>query len=202
MNSISASFRCLAVLMMVVYCESFQLSMKSGGHAQNFRFLPLLRGSKSFHFPRIIQIAGVFPGLTLEELMAPTSSPPASAGHWNYDFPDSDRPEQGTVAIPGSPAITDCIDPVVIISSNEALGVQLTESTEILVVVDRGDKYFTPECFYVFRKPDDSLVVQWSDKIEDGYEVLGRVALCTVPYIASMATKSTGFAESDGDDDE
>ena len=202
MRNVSAAFQVLVVLILAVISESFNLAMKTGGHAQNFKFLPLLRGSSSFHFPRIIQIAGVFPDLTPDDLLAPTSTPQVGAGLWAYDFPDADSPDRGTVAIPGSAAITDCIDPVVMITTNTVLGVALTEDVEILVVVDRGDRYFTPECFYVFRTPQDTLVLQWADSLEPGYEVMGRVALCTVPYMPSMGTASTGFAESDGEDDE
>jgi Rubisco Assembly chaperone C-terminal domain len=201
MLQMSSSFQIFAFFLLAVCCQSFQLSMKTGGHAQNFKFLPLLRGSRSFHFPRIVQIAGIYPDITAEELFAPVSTPGAAGGLWAYDFPDPDRVDQGTVAIPGSPAMTDCIDPVVMITTNTALGVALSEEVEMLVVVDRGDRYFTTECFYVFRTPQDTLVVQWADKVEPGFEVLGRVALCTVPYVASMGTTSTGFAESDGEED-
>ena len=201
MLQLSSSFQIFAFFLLAVCCQSFQLSMKSGGHAQNFKFLPLLRGSRSFHFPRIVQIAGMYPDITAEELFAPPSTPGATGGLWAYDFPDPDRVDQGTVAIPGSPAMTDCIDPVAMITTNTALGVVLSEEVEMLVVVDRGDRYFTTESFYVFRTPQDSLVVQWADKVEPGFEVLGRVALCTVPYVPSMGTTSTGFAESDGEED-
>lgn len=175
--------------------------MKSGGHAQNFKFLPLFRGSRSLHFPRIIQIAGVYPEMTPEDLLAPVSSPAASAGLWAYDFPDEDQPQQGTVAIPGSPAITNCVDPVIMITSNAAIGVQLKEEVEMLVVVDRGNRYFSPENFFVFRTPENQLLLQWTDSVEPGYEILGKVALCTVPYMKSNAPADTGFAENDGEED-
>jgi hypothetical protein len=64
--------------------------MKSGGHSQNFKFLPLLRGTKTVHFPRIMHIAGVYPELSPEDLLGPTSNPAADAGEWAYDFPDAE----------------------------------------------------------------------------------------------------------------
>ena len=67
-------------MLILVAQRYLQLTMKSGGHAQNFKFLPLFRGSRSLHFPRIIQIAGVYPEMTPEDLLAPVSSPAASAG--------------------------------------------------------------------------------------------------------------------------
>lgn len=34
--------------------------------------------------------------------------------------------------------ITDCIDPVVVITKNTALGVSVVEEVEMMVVIDRG----------------------------------------------------------------
>ena len=34
------------------------LKMKSGGHAENFRFLSVVRGSDEMHYPRIVPVAG------------------------------------------------------------------------------------------------------------------------------------------------
>lgn len=99
------------------------LAMKYGGHNENFKFLPMIRfdslisfyteyaylstyfiisGTEDEHFPRIIHIAGVFPNLTPEQLLAPISSPAAPAGSWTYEFADPDGPQLGTVALPGS----------------------------------------------------------------------------------------------------
>lgn len=202
MDKMISAVKIISLLCLCILSESFHLSMKSGGHNQNFKFLPLLRGSKSAHFPRIMQIAGIYPDMTPEDLLAPESTAAPQPGHWSYDFAEESGHSKGSVAIPGSRAITACIDPVVMIATNTALGVQLKEEVEMLVVVDRGDTIFSPEYFFVFKNPDNQLVLQWADKVEPGFEVLGRVALCTVPYMKSMAAPDTGFAEADGGDDD
>ena len=144
-----------------------------------------------------MRIAGVFPDLTPEELLAPPSVPSGGLGSWSYDFPDPDGPQLGIVAIPGSPKITNAIDPTVMITTNTQLGVQLVEEAEMLVVVDRGDLKVTRDNFYVFRTPNNDLKIEWTDRLEQGYEVLGKVILCTIPYNAANAPKKTGFMEED-----
>ena len=182
--------------------QSRGLEMKSGGHGQGFKFLPLERGGRKFHFPRIVQIAGVFPDLTPEELMAPSSVPAAPVGKWAYDFSDPEGPQLGTVALPGSDAVAKCEDPVVMITTNTALGVQYPEEVEILVLVDRADRRHVDDSFFVFRTPDNRLLIEWNDELEPGYEIMGRVALCASPFIESMAKKITGIAEEDEFEDD
>jgi hypothetical protein len=106
---------------------------------QNFKYLPIHKGSDEEHFPRIMPIAGVYPSITYEQLMAPRSSEASDPGQWAYEFTDPDGPQIGTVALPGSDTITNCIDPVVVISKNTDLGVTVIEEVEMIVVVDRGD---------------------------------------------------------------
>jgi hypothetical protein len=178
------------------------MSMKMGGHGSNFKFLPVQRGSKKEHFPRILQIAGVYSELTAEQLYAPASTPAAPAGRWTYDFSDPEGPQLGTVAIPGSDVVAAAIDPVVMIATNTELGISVPEEVEVLVVVDRGDRDFNPENFYVFRTPENRLTVQWTDgAFEPGYDILGKVVVCVAPYVASMAAAATGFLEADEDDE-
>jgi len=160
----------------------------------------MIKASSDEHYPRIIQIAGMFPDLSAEDLMAPSSTPAAPKGSWTYDFSDPSGPQMAVVAIPGSQVITDCIDPVVMITTNTALGLNKIDlEMEMMVVVDRGDTYFSPDNFYVFKTPENRLTVEWCQELQPGYEILGKVIVCTVPYLQSSTPKS-GFAE-DGDDD-
>jgi hypothetical protein len=144
-----------------------------------------------------MRIAGVYPELTPEELLAPPSVPSGGLGCWSYDFPDPDGPQLGIVAIPGSDKITYAIDPTVLITSNIELGVKLEEDSEMLVVVDRGDIRLTKDNFYVFKTPNNELKIQWTDKLEKGYEIMGKVILCTIPFSEKNGPKKSGFLEDD-----
>jgi hypothetical protein len=171
--------------------------MRSGGHAQNFKYLPIIQGSEDNHFPRIIKIAGIYPHLSPEDLLAPTSNPAAPIGSWAYDFSEADGPQLGTVALPGSEVITDCLDPVVVISKSTDLGVNLVDEVEMLVVIDRLDTEFKTDKFYIFKTPSNKLIIQWADIVQPGYEILGKVILCTAPFSKSMKAVKSGFLEDD-----
>ncbi len=76
----------------------------------------------------------------------------------------------------------------------------MVQDVEVVVVVDRGDKYFSPESFYALRTPENEMKILWCDDLPPGYEVLGKVLLCTVPWVEGMKKKSSGFLEDDEDD--
>lgn len=180
--------------------QSFRLHNKvlSGGkHGAGFKFLPVVRGSPEEHLPRIIHIAGFYPNLSVEQVLAPTSPPQPEPGTWNYDFPDPDGPQLGTVAVPGSDVITDCIDPVALIALNTDLGIAYSEEVECVVVIDRGDRVFTPDKFFLFETPDGSLSIEWMKKHDPAYNIIGRVELTMMPWAKSMTPKATGFLEED-----
>jgi len=180
--------------------NSFTLNMKTpkiGSHGQNFKYLPIHKGSDEEHFPRIMPIAGVYPSITYEQLMAPRSSEASDPGQWAYEFTDPDGPQIGTVALPGSDTITNCIDPVVMISKNTDLGVSVIEEVEMIVVVDRGDIEFSKENFYLFQDPNNNLIVQWCDSERPDYQVVGKIVLCCIPWTTAMKPKSSGFLEDD-----
>lgn len=119
-----------------------------------------------------------------------------------YDFSDPSGPQLGTVALPPSDVVTYAVDPIALISTSSSLGLKLVEELEVVVVIDRGDREFNQERFYAFKSPENKVVVQWSDRMEPGFEILGRVILCTVPWTEGMRQPKSGFAESDEDDDE
>ncbi len=98
--------------------------------------------------------------------------------------------------------MTDCLDPVAVITTNTAIGVKVVEEVEVVVVIDRGDRKFKPDQFYAFRSPENQLLIQWRDSLDPGFEVLGKVVLCTVPWIEGMKKQSSGFLEDDEDEDE
>eukprot|EP01041_Mallomonas_annulata_P004509 gene4509-8964_t len=174
---------------------STMMSSQLGLHGANFKFLPSTQFGQSDHYPRIIHVAGVYPGITTEELIAPLSPPRSPQGTWTFDFPDADGPQAGIVAVPGSEVITACEDPIVIVSSSNALGMNIASSpSSVLVVVDRADREFYSSDFFVFRTPDDIIEIGNSVELIDGYEILGRIVMCVLPFREEMR-KSTGFLE-------
>lgn len=72
-----------------------------------------------------LRVIGLYPGLSAQDLMAPSSTASPDVGRWAYDFSDPDGPQMGTVALPGSEIVHYAVDPVVVIASNKALGVEL-----------------------------------------------------------------------------
>lgn len=57
------------------------------------RFLPVDQLDDETFSPRIVQVAGAMPGLTVADLMAVGFSPPAEMGMWQYDFSDPTGPQ-------------------------------------------------------------------------------------------------------------
>lgn len=178
------------------YFSSISMSSTEPGlHGANFKFMPSVRIAEDEYYPRILHIAGVYPGITVEDLVLPISPPNSPPGKWTFDFADPLGPQLGTVAIPGSATLYDCIDPVVVITSSTALGMTTVMGTEeVLVVVDREDRQFSPAQFFMFRSPYGAVQLGNLEDLEEGFEVLGRVALCILPFAEEMK-KSTGFLE-------
>jgi len=171
---------------------------KMGLHGTGSRFLPVHQLKSDEITPRIIQIAGVYPGLSVEEFIAPLSSPGPELGCWQYDFTDPEGPQMGTVALPGSAITQLLVDPVILISSNLALGIDFgAEETEVLVCVDRDITVHQPNKFFVWKNAAGEIEIRWMENVPIGYEVLGQVMLVTIPHLATMAPAKTGFLEAD-----
>lgn len=173
-------------------------------HGENSCFLPLLQLDQDAYTPRIVQIAGSYPGLTRAEYYAVSSEPPAVPGQWTYDFSDPDGPQVGTIAIDGSNLVASCEDPVVIIAEHFSLGVELpkaiTEPVDLVVLVDRARNQFGERRFLVLDTGDSSLTIaafNSKSELPPGAEILGQVAQAQIPWLPSMAPTKTGFLEAD-----
>ena len=68
-------------------------------HGGSFKFLPSSQLKRTEHAPRTIQIAGVFPGLTIDQLFSPKSTPASPQGTWTYDFSDPEGPQLGNIRV-------------------------------------------------------------------------------------------------------
>lgn len=186
------------------FLQSSPASVVGSLHGENSCFLPLKQFDQDEFAPRIVQIAGAYPGITREEFFAVTSEPSPPQGQWTYDFSDPDGPQVGTVAIEGSQIVSDVEDPVVIIAEHPALGIQLPNSikdpVDLVVLVDRALTTFGERKFLVYEVPGEGIQIgAFSTKREmpDGAEILGRVELVQIPWLPSMAPTKTGFLEAD-----
>mmetsp|Transcript_23231 Transcript_23231/g.34585 ORF Transcript_23231/g.34585 Transcript_23231/m.34585 type:complete len:225 (+) Transcript_23231:106-780(+) len=179
-------------------------SMGGSLHGQDACYLPLDQLDQEYFSPRIIQIAGSYPGLTKEAFYAVNSEPPAEMGQWGYDFSDPDGPQMGTVAVRGCEVISTCEDPVVIICEHFSLGVPLPETlkdpVDLLAVVDRSKNRFGERKFLVLEMPGEGLVIRaFATKAElpESATILGQVVFVQIPWLPCMKKTKSGFMEED-----
>ena len=184
--------------------QSSALSGTARKHGQDACFLPIKQLEQDTYVPRIIQIAGAYPGLTKEDIMAVSSEPAAEQGQWTYDFSDPDGPQLGTVAMEGSQIVSGAIDPIVIIAEHPSIGIELPKEikdpVDLVVLVDRAEKGYADRKFLVVNVPGEGVVIgayPTKKDMPEGAEILGRVELVQIPWLPSMAPTKTGFMEAD-----
>jgi len=169
--------------------------------------MPVLQNNEEYIAPRIVQIAGGYPGVTAEEFLAVSSEPAAELGHWSYDFSDPDGPQMGTVAIPGQATSYKCIDPVAIIAEHFSLNVQLppelVDPVDLIVLCDRDKTHFAERRFLVLDGVpgfDGELsIASFPSKgdLPEGSRILGHVELVQIPWLPCMTKTRSGFSEED-----
>mmetsp|Transcript_14639 Transcript_14639/g.21630 ORF Transcript_14639/g.21630 Transcript_14639/m.21630 type:complete len:223 (+) Transcript_14639:272-940(+) len=218
-------FSPLVILGLIGTCQAWVLSSRSSNlskyfsnqklktplfmgeslHGENACFAPLTQLDQDYVAPRIIQIAGAYPGLKIDEFKAVTSEPSPDQGTWTYDFSDPDGPQLGTVAIEGNNVVYLCEDPVVIIAEHNSVGVSLPSAikdpVDLIVLVDRGLTTFAERKFLAVGDPASGEVKigAYPSKadIPEGVEILGRVELIQIPWLPAMKPTKSGFMESD-----
>mmetsp|Transcript_25645 Transcript_25645/g.36171 ORF Transcript_25645/g.36171 Transcript_25645/m.36171 type:complete len:230 (-) Transcript_25645:171-860(-) len=174
-------------------------------HGEDSCFMPLAQMDQDYYAPRIIQIAGAYPGITAEEFNAVTSEPAAEQGQWSYDFSDPDGPQVGTVAIEGNAVVHACQDPVVIIAEHFAIGVPLPEvlvdAVDIICLVDRANTEFGERKFLVLQLPGETQLTIGAyasrSELPAGATILGRVEIVQIPWLPCMKPTKTGIMECD-----
>lgn len=177
-------------------------------HGQGSCFMPLLQNDDEYIAPRIVQIAGAYPGVTTKDYLAVSSEPPAELGQWSYDFSDPNGPQMGTIALPGMPSVHECEDPVVVIADHFSLNVQLTreivDPVDLVVLCDRSKTYFSERKFLVFELEENAVdgvltIGAFASKAEmpPNAKILGQVMLVQIPWLPSMQKKKSGFMEED-----
>ena len=179
-------------------------SILGSRHGEDAWFLPLMQLDQDYYAPRIVQIAGAYPGLTAEEFAAVTSEEAPDQGQWTYDFSDPDGPQVGTVAIEGGQVVQFCEDPVAIIAEHESVGIELppaiTESVDLIVLCDRAEKGFAERKFLVFDQPGTDLQIGAFPTKADfpgDATIHGRVVLTQIPWLPAMKPTKSGFMEED-----
>ena len=173
------------------------MQMKTGGHGDGFRFMPVAKLNSEEYWPQILPIAGVLGEMTVEELFAPAQVNKPAQGMWTYDFSNPDMPQLGTVAFPGSERLYWCNDPVVVIGTNEQLNLKMSEAVEVMLVIDRADRQWDKDSsFFLFQTPDNSMSVMWSDGgVPAGHSILGKVAVVAAPLTETMRGEESMFEE-------
>mmetsp|Transcript_14391 Transcript_14391/g.21679 ORF Transcript_14391/g.21679 Transcript_14391/m.21679 type:complete len:232 (+) Transcript_14391:108-803(+) len=175
-------------------------------HGQGSCFLPLLQNDDEYIAPRIVQIAGAYPGVTTETYLSITSEPAAEFGQWAYDFSDPDGPQLGTVAVPGMSSVYETDDPVVLIGEHTHLGVQLPDEikdpVDLIVLVDRARKYFAERKFLVMELEENPGMISIGafssfEEFPSTAKIMGHVTLVQIPWLPSMQKKKSGFMEED-----
>ena len=69
-----------------------------GLHGSQSCFMPVAQLDDTSRWPRLLRVAGMYPGLSSADVAAPPQcEPPADPGKWNYEFPDEHGSEYGVV---------------------------------------------------------------------------------------------------------
>ncbi|CAM9894059.1 unnamed protein product [Ectocarpus sp. 13 AM-2016] len=89
------------------------------------RFLPVDQMDDEVFAPRIVQVAGALPEITVADIMAVGFTPAPEMGMWQYDFSDPEGPQLGTVAVPGGEQVFKMKEPVAIVCPNDDLNIQM-----------------------------------------------------------------------------
>mmetsp|Transcript_16487 Transcript_16487/g.49655 ORF Transcript_16487/g.49655 Transcript_16487/m.49655 type:complete len:225 (+) Transcript_16487:132-806(+) len=178
-------------------------SAEAGLHGSQSCFLPVDQMDSSVMWPRILRIAGMYPGVQSGDVAAVPATPPAPAiGEWLYDFPDAHGSEFGVVAVPGSDILHAAEDPVAMIADSASLGL-LIEPQECLVVIDRAETDYDDRQFFAYADANAVVHVRRLDggsaySPPAGWAALGRVILVKLKYDPkTMAKKGTWMEEDD-----
>ena len=143
--------------------------------------LPIYRLEGDDPLPRVLPVIGAMP-LTKGDLQSvPWVSPEGAFGLVQFTG------EGAWVALPGWPAIMGATDPLVLLWDAQQLALargesaQTEESETILMVVDRADRDWQPDGYYLIASsPEETLEVTWFEEAP-GIALLGRVLMAVRP---------------------
>uniref|UniRef100_A0A7S2D8L0 Rubisco accumulation factor 1 C-terminal domain-containing protein n=1 Tax=Haptolina brevifila TaxID=156173 RepID=A0A7S2D8L0_9EUKA len=172
-----------------------------GSHGTGYRFMPLSSMSKE-PAPALVCIAGAYPGLTADQLLAPQALPFAPAGRWNYHVLRGDVCSTGFVALPGSSLLDSHPNTVAVVCDSYSLGLEFADGQqhEVLALIDRSDiaaldaSQHDDQTFYAFADEAGAVQIRWLATVPAGWRILGRLLYAQMPYIHRPGSAG-GFAE-------
>jgi hypothetical protein len=97
-----------------------------GSHGTGYRFMPV-SALTDVPSPVLLPIAGMHPGLTVDQLAAPQPLPMPEQGKWIYHRLVGDAVPTGFVALPGSEPLIHCPDAVAVVCTCVSLGLELAD---------------------------------------------------------------------------
>ena len=106
--------------------EEAAQSRPEGSHGTGYRFMPVAALPNALS-PVLLPIAGVHPGLTVNQLAAPQPLPMPEQGQWIYHRLVGDALPTGFVALPGTEQLELCPDSVAVVCTCASLGLELAD---------------------------------------------------------------------------
>ena len=177
-------------------------SRAEGTHGTGYRFMATSTMPKGDSGPALLCIAGAYPGLTSDQLLAPSPLPFAPKGMWNYHVLTGDTCATGFVALPGSPLLDAHPDTVAVVCASGSLGIEFPDGNEheVLALIDRSDiattdqAAFDDKTVYAFADEKEVVHIRWVAAIPAGWRVLGRLLYAQMPVV-KRPNEGGGFAE-------
>lgn len=175
-----------------------------GSHSTGFRFLPTNSMGRDSS-PALLCIAGMYPGLSAEDVTRPEALPIPPQGKWNY-YVLTGETCSNFVTVPGSELLDSHPDTVAVVASSTSVGLDLPDGQEheVLAMVDRSDpaindpNWFDEKAFYVWEDDAGTVHIRWHDAVPSGWRILGRVLYVQMPSVKNPK-RGRGFAETDDD---
>ena len=173
-----------------------------GAHGTGFRFMPMSSMNRD-DSPVLLCLAGAYPGITADQLMAPSPLPFAPKGKWTYHRLTGDAAPTGFVVLPGSVLLETHPNTVGIVCTSTSLGLELADGQEheVIALIDRSPvEELDNMCFYAFADPSGAVSIRWMQALPEGWRMLGRLIYTQLPFVPKPGGES-GFAETSDDFD-
>ena len=172
-----------------------------GSHGTGYRFMPMLTVDRDTS-PAVVCIAGIYPGLTVDQLNAPQPVPFAPPGKWNYHMLTGAAAPGGFVAIPGSAQLDSNPDTVAVVCGGKAMGLEFPDGGEheVLALITRScpemvdPNAFNDQLFYALADPQGTVHIRWMESVPADWKIVGRLLYTQMPNV-KKANAGGGFAE-------